>query len=135
MRRKGRKMKNARRCKKKKLKKKAPPCLFPKLRLKVEEKKETKLREWEELLREVEKVSQCAKKGKGKEKTLDEYYEEFQKEIEDLCLLEEEGSRNKKEGKVTMKKKTLRAQFEKKRAEKEKRKPRENEGEEGAESE
>ncbi|TYK15833.1 protein MNN4-like [Cucumis melo var. makuwa] len=84
----------------------------------VEEKEEAKKKGREELLSKVEKVVHSAKKDKGKEKTQEEHCEEFEKEIENLCPLEKEAPRPKKKRKVTMKKKTLKMQFENRQAEK-----------------
>ncbi|TYK01085.1 protein MNN4-like [Cucumis melo var. makuwa] len=52
--------------------------------LRPREKKETKLKEREELLSQVEKVALSVEKGKDKEKAFDEYSEEFEKEIEEF---------------------------------------------------
>lgn len=63
----------------------------------------------EELFGEVEKVSQSAEKGKGKEMTFEKHCKEFEKKIKNLSPLEEEASRPKKKRKVMMKKRALKA--------------------------
>uniref|UniRef100_A0A9I9DJH0 Uncharacterized protein n=1 Tax=Cucumis melo TaxID=3656 RepID=A0A9I9DJH0_CUCME len=57
----------------------------------------------------MEKVTQFVEKGKGKDMTFDEHYEEFEKVVENLSLLEQEALRPKKKRKVIMKKKALKA--------------------------
>ena len=55
----------------------------------AEENKECKLKEWEELFKKAEKVALSAKKGKGKEKTIEKHYEEFKKKKDELSPLED----------------------------------------------
>lgn len=83
----------------------------------------------------MEKVALFVEKDRDKEKTFNEHYKKFKKEIEDLSHLEEEATKPKKKRKVTMRKKGLLAQFERRRAEKAKRMHQEDEGEVGEESE
>uniref|UniRef100_A0A9I9DY66 Protein MNN4-like n=1 Tax=Cucumis melo TaxID=3656 RepID=A0A9I9DY66_CUCME len=66
--------------------------------------------------------------------TFDEHCEEFEKKIENFSPLKEEVSRPKKKRNVMMKK-ALRAQLKKRRVGKAKKKPQEDEGEDGEESE
>ena len=101
----------------------------------MQQKKETKLREQEGLFSEVEKVALYVEKNKGKEKTFNEHWKEFEKEIKELSPLDNEAPRPMKNRNVTMKKKVLRPQFKKKRVGKTKRKSQENEEEVGEESE
>uniref|UniRef100_A0A9I9D5U2 Protein MNN4-like n=2 Tax=Cucumis melo TaxID=3656 RepID=A0A9I9D5U2_CUCME len=60
----------------------------------------------EEQQSKVDKValSMEKSKGKGKEKTFEEFYEEVDKDIDVLCPLEDEALKPKKKRKVTMKK-------------------------------
>lgn len=53
----------------------------------TEEKKETKFREWEELLDKAEKATLSTKKGKAK-KTLSELCEKLEKELEEESPIE-----------------------------------------------
>lgn len=55
----------------------------------MDEKKETKLREQEELLNKVEKVALSTEKGKTK-KTTEEYCKEFEREVEELSPFKDE---------------------------------------------
>ncbi|KAA0048466.1 protein MNN4-like [Cucumis melo var. makuwa] len=55
----------------------------------AEEKKGSMLREREELLNEVDKMALLVNKSKGKEKTIDGYDKEFEKELEEFISLED----------------------------------------------
>ncbi|KAA0033147.1 hypothetical protein E5676_scaffold1032G00150 [Cucumis melo var. makuwa] len=123
MRQEGKKRKCTRRHKKKLCKKKAPHRLSCMALRPWREKKETKLREREELLGKVDNVALSAEKDKCEEKNFEVHYEEFEKEIDKLCPLEEKVIRPAKKRTFTMKKKALRKQFAKRRVEEMKRKP------------
>ncbi|KAA0066500.1 protein MNN4-like [Cucumis melo var. makuwa] len=101
----------------------------------AQKKKEIRLREQEELLGKVEKVAIFAEKGKGEEKTFEEHYEEFEKEINELIPLEDKAIRPATKRKIMMKKKALREKFANGQVEKLKRKPKKDEEEVSEESE
>ncbi|KAA0062287.1 protein MNN4-like [Cucumis melo var. makuwa] len=77
------------------------------LRVLPYEKKEIKLREQEELLNKVDKISLSIKKGKTKKTSSEEIYEEFEKKLEDLSSFKDEVVKPSKKRKVTIKKKVL----------------------------
>uniref|UniRef100_A0A9I9DSH5 Protein MNN4-like n=1 Tax=Cucumis melo TaxID=3656 RepID=A0A9I9DSH5_CUCME len=78
----------------------------------------------EELQSKVDKVALSTekRKRKGKEKISKEFYEEVEKEVEELSPLEDEVPKPMKKRKFIMKKKALREQFRKRREEKERSK-------------
>lgn len=95
----------------------------------VEGKLETNMKGREELLSKMDKVAHSAEKSKRKEKkkAFENYYEQVEKEIEELSPLGDELLKPKKKSQVTIKKKALREQFKKRREEKERSKFEENE--------
>ena len=80
----------------------------------TKEKKEIKLKEWENLFNKVKKVSLSTEKGKAKRTRSEEVCEEFEKELRNLSPLKEEMVKpSRKIRKVTIIKKVLREQFTK----------------------
>lgn len=81
----------------------------------AQEKRETKLWEWEELINKAEKIALSAEKVKAKKTSGEEIF----KELEKLSPFEDEVVKpSKKKRKVTMKKKVSRKQFAKRWEEK-----------------
>ncbi|KAA0045354.1 protein MNN4-like [Cucumis melo var. makuwa] len=78
----------------------------------AEEKKEKRLKDLEELLNIVEKITLSIEKGKAK-KTTKEYCEEFEKEMEDSSHLVEEVMKPPKRRKMIVKRKMLNDQVNK----------------------
>ena len=87
----------------------------------MQEKKETRLKEQEELLNKVDKVTLSVDKGKPKRTQSEEICEEF-KELEELSPLEDEVVKpSKKKRNVRINNKVLRKKFSKRLKEKEKK--------------
>ena len=73
--------------------------------LRPQEKKEMRLKEQEELLNKVDKVTLFVKKGKAKRTQSEEICEELEKKLEDLSPVEDEVVKpSKKKKKIILKK-------------------------------